>query len=102
MTRIETACYALIGSAFVLAGMLVYSLGAHQNEAQAELLIARDNFYIMTTQTGNSEEGLFVLDNGSGRLYVYLADIAGNRLELVGGEDLRRIFSQGSGGGSGR
>jgi len=99
MNRIETACYALIGSAFVLAGMLVYSLGAYQNQAHAELLIARDNFYVMTARTSGSEESLFVLDNGSGRLYVYVADVARNRIELAGGEDLRRLFSQGGGAG---
>ncbi len=105
MTRVETACYCLIASAFVLAGILLFSLGSQsQNNAYGELLIARDNFSLMTTITGNGDEALFVLDNASGRLYVYSLDVARKRLDLAGvPQDLRRVFAQvpGSAGGTG-
>ena len=104
MTHIETACYALIASAFVLGGILVFSLGAQSgNQAYGDLVIARDNFSLMTTRTSNEEEALFVLDNTSGRLYVYTLDVGRKRLELAGGEDLTRVFqgAQNSDGGSG-
>ena len=94
MKRIETACYALIASAFLLAGLLVFNLGREENAAYGSLIIARDNFSLMTSRTSSGEEALFVLDNASGRLFVYTLDIGRKRLELAGGEDLRQIFAQ--------
>lgn len=98
------ACYALIASAFVLAGLLAVSLGRMEPTADAELVIARDNFTLMTAQTRSGVESLFVLDNQSGRLYIY--DLDRNR-ELIPGAvtELGPAFDRmnaGAPGGGGR
>ena len=105
MTRIETACYALLAAAFVLAGILVVQLNARFTaEAQASLVIARDNFTLMTARTRQNEEALFVLDNSNGRLLIYRLNLAGRRkqLERVGAFHVEALFKKGSAGGAGR
>ncbi len=96
MTRIQLACYTLIASAVVLAGLLIMQLGRHStgSEAQAAMVIARDNFAMLTTQTRSGEEALFVLDNQTGRLLIYRLDVQKKNLRLVANEDLPRIFSR--------
>lgn len=104
MDSTRFACSALVASAFVLAGLLAVSLGRMESTADADMVIARDNFTLMTAQTRSGVESLFVLDNQSGRLYVYDADREGN---LVPGAvaDLGQFFSRisttpgGAGGG---
>ena len=101
MNNTRLACYALIASAFVLAGLLAVSIGRMESVANAELVIARDNFTLMTAQTRSGVESLFVLDNQNGRLYVYDTDRKG---EIVPGAstDLGQVFSRvNSGGGAG-
>ncbi|MEM0913907.1 MAG: hypothetical protein AAGB29_09255 [Planctomycetota bacterium] len=95
MDRTTAACYALIASAAVLAGLLVFGLDRRwASEADASLVIAQQNFTLLTTQTRNTEEALVVLDNTSASLLVYRLNVPRKQLEAVGGYDVRRIFAQ--------
>jgi len=97
MKPIETACYSLIASAFILAGLLIVQISATPNTAQADLVIARENFTLMTAKTRSKEESLFVLNNSTSRLLIYSLDVGRDRLELAGGADLAEIFSRSAG-----
>ena len=108
MSNIQMACYMLIGSAFILAGLLLVQLQGHITQsAQAELVISRQNFTVMTSPTKNDEEALFVLNNTTNRLLIYTTELRGNRgtLNLVANADMARLFqgqAGGEGGGGGR
>ena len=99
MNRIQTACYCLIASGVVLAGLLAVQVAQRTgpNEAHAEMVIARDQFTIMTAQTRDGEEGLFVLDNNTGSLLVYRLNISDRTLEPAGGVRIDQIFNAGGG-----
>jgi hypothetical protein len=97
MNRTETACYSLIASAFLLAGLLIVQVSSTPNTADAALVIARDNFTLMTAKTRSNEESLFVLNNSTSKLLIYSLDIGRERLELAGGADLAEIFGRASG-----
>ena len=99
MTRIETACYALIASAFILAGLLLVQVSGRPNTADASLVISRDNFTLLTAKTRSNEESLFIINNATNRLLIYRLDLARKRIELSGGADLADLFSRGAGGG---
>lgn len=95
MTRMQTACYALVASAFVLAGLFVFQIdNIMADRAEASLVIARENFTLMTTNTRSNEEGLFVLDNTRQRLLVYRLNVGRGQLELAGNIELARLFQQ--------
>lgn len=100
MNRIQTACFCLIASALVLSGLLVVQLAekTSPNEAEASLVIARENFTLLTAETRSGEESLFVLDNTSGTLLIYSLDISSKKLELAGGLPLNEIFDSSGGG----
>jgi hypothetical protein len=98
MTRIETACYCLIASAFVLTGFLLMRVSAMPNTAEAALVISRDNFTLLTAKTRDSEESLFVINNSTDRLLIYTLDLGRKRIELSGGADLAELFNRGGGG----
>lgn len=102
MNRIETACYGLIASAFILAGLLIVQLSAMPNTADASLVITRDNFTLLTAKTKNGEESLFIINNITSRLLIYSLDIGRNRLELAGGADLSELFAPDAASGGGR
>ncbi|MBB6429083.1 hypothetical protein [Algisphaera agarilytica] len=97
MNRIQTACYCLIASALVLSGLLVVQLSerVEPNSAEAALVIARENFTLMTAEVRSGEEALFVLDNTSGTLLVYRLEISRKSLQPAGGVRLDQIFSGG-------
>ena len=102
MNRIHTTCCCLIASAVVLSGLLIVQLGQrYDNRAEASLVIARDNFSLLTAQTRGNEESLFILDNTSGTLLVYHLNVARKRMELVDGLKLETLFAEaGRGGGN--
>lgn len=108
MNGIQTACYCLTASAFLLAGMLVFSLsGQVENRAEAGMVISRDDFSLMTARTRANEEALWVLDNRSGRILIYRLSLRGansGRLELAGGIDLNapNLFGGGAAGAAPR
>ncbi len=108
--NIQIACYSLVASAFLLAGLLVFSLsGQLEREADAAMVISRDTFTMMTAKTRANEEALWVLDNRAARLLIYRLELrgsSGGRLELAANIDLmdRRLFGTGAApaGGAGR
>lgn len=108
MNRLHLACFSLIASAFVLAGLLIVAAPGHLTQkAQAEMLVNKDTVTMMTTLTRPGEEALFVIDSVNERLLIYRTELAGARgkLELAGNVDLRRLFGAvqaGPAGGGGR
>ncbi len=97
MNRIHTACCCLIASAVVLSGLLIIELTqrAQPNAAEASLVIARDNFTLLTAKVRANEEALFVLDNNTGTLLVYRLNVGKSDLEPAGGLRLDEIFGVG-------
>lgn len=103
MTRIQLACYCLLGSAFVLAGLLLTRLDLNfGNQAQAEMVIARENFTIMTAASRDGEESLYVLDNTTGRLMIYTLNVPRKQFVLAANEDIGRVFARAAGEAGGR
>jgi hypothetical protein len=93
MNRTHLACYSMIASAFVLAGLLLVSLPERLvTSAEASLVLNKDTLTLMTARTRPDEEALFVLDGLSEKLLIYRLDIAKKQLELVGAADLAEIF----------
>jgi hypothetical protein len=97
MNRIQVACYCLMASAFVLAGLLVAAVsgGGFTPRAEAGLVVSHTNFTVMTARTRVDEEALFVLENTSGKLLIYSVDVAHNRIALnFPPVDLGQLFTQ--------
>ena len=99
MNHVQLACYGLIASAFILAALLLVQTGQEQS-AQADMVIARDNFTVLTAQTANDEEALFMLDNATGNLMIYAMERG--QLRLVGGQNIGQAFNGGNRAGGGR
>ena len=102
MNRNQLACYCLMASAFVLGALLLYSLpGRMETPAEAGVVIARENFTMLTARTRKDEEALFVLDNSSQKLLIYAMNIGRRKMEPVGFFDLAspQIFGGGGAGG---
>lgn len=95
MTRIQMTCYCLIASAFILAGMLITQLAGVSNTAEADMVITRDNFTLLTAKTRSGEESLFIINNATNRLLIYTLDLPRKNIELAGAADLSTIFRQG-------
>ncbi len=98
MNRIQTACYCLIASAVVLSGLLVVQLShrVEPNEVEAALVIARENFTLLTAEVRSGEEALFILDNTTGTMLVYRLEISRGSLQPAGGIRLSEIFDAGT------
>lgn len=95
MDRNHYACYALIASAFVLCGLIVTQLGGRVVQpAHASEAILRDNLTVVTAQSRDGEDALFVLDSISERLMIYRLEVGKKRMELVASTDLAQVFAQ--------
>ena len=103
MNRIQTACFCLIASAFVLAAILVVRVDqqAGSNAAHADgQVIAQPAFTMMTARTrgggnnGGGDESLFILDNNAGVLVVYTANIGRKQLEPIAGIKMKDVFGR--------
>lgn len=88
MNNTQTACIALLASAFLLAGILVVRIDQKSDENAAMAtgqVISQPGFTLMTAQTrgapGNEEDSLFILDNTNRVLLVYTPNIARKQLE---------------------
>ena len=94
MTRLHIACLCLVASALVLSGLLVVQVSqrTEPNEAEAALVIARENFTLLTAPTRDDEEALFVLDNSSGMLLVYRLEIAREQMVLSDRLNVGELF----------
>jgi len=108
MKNTQLACYALLASAFILGGLLVFSIsGQLESEADARMVISRDAFTLMTAKTRDQEEALWVLDNRAAVVLIYRMELRGadsGRLELAAGINLRspELFGGGGEAGGGR
>lgn len=92
MTRIQTACYALMASAFVLAAILFVQIDQRLQPAHAEMVMGQPGLIAMTAQTLPNREALFLLDAGSQQLLVYEPDPGEDRIRRVATLDLAREF----------
>lgn len=99
MNRIQTACFCLLASAFLLSGILVVRLDSvtQQNTASADQVIAQpQSFSLMTARTRGDDESLFVLDSTSGKLVIYQPNVGRQQLEVVRAFDLSELFGGGN------
>lgn len=101
MNRIQTACFCLLASAFVLAAILMVRIDQHagENAAYADQVIAQPAFTMMTARTrggGDNEgdESLFILDNNAGVLVVYAPNVAREQIEPIQGIKMTDIFGK--------
>lgn len=94
MSRHQLAIYSLTASALILAGLLAVRMGSFTPEANAELVLSKDSFTIMTARTAANDESLFVLNTQSGQLVVYGTELRGNGGEVspIGYQDMSVIF----------
>lgn len=99
MNRTQTACFALLASAFLLAGVLIVRIDQKSADNQAMAagqVISQPSFTLMTAQTrgaqGNEEESLFILDNNNDRLLVYAPNIGRKQLEPIVGVKVSNLF----------
>lgn len=97
MNSIQTACFALLASAFLLAGILVVRIDqkSQANTAQADQVITQTGFTMMTAVTRGGqggEESLFVLDSNRGVLIVYTANVGNKRLNPTAAIKMADIF----------
>lgn len=95
MNRIQTACFMLLASAFVLTGVLVLQLDKIEtrNAANADQVIAQpQSFSLMTARTRGDDESLFVLDSQSGKLVIYQPNVGRQQLEVVRAFELSELF----------
>lgn len=96
MNRTALACYSLLASAFVLAGILVAQLPRPLiPSAQASMLVNKETLTLMTARTRPDEEALFILDGLKGKLLIYRLDLGKKQLELSGSADLAHVFRGG-------
>lgn len=95
MDRTQTACYFLIASAFVLAGLLVHALAHRLPSVQAEMLATRENYTALTVPY-MSDDLLYIVDHAADRLLVYRLEVSGGRgrLELLASEALTPLFER--------
>ena len=97
MNSIQASGFALICSAVLIAAALLVTLNQKGQsldpQAQAEMVTTTNNLSFLTTRTNAGEEALFVLDNTGARLLIYKTDLSKKRLELVGFEDLKKLFN---------
>ena len=95
MNRTQFACCILLGSAFVLAGLLLSHVGSHNMTptAYADQVINQGAFTFLTVSTRTGEDSLFVLDNVNERLVILTSDVGRKKLEIVNSVDLTQVFS---------
>lgn len=103
MKNTQTACFALIASAFLLAGILIVRIDekSQANTAQADgQVLAQPAFTMMTARTraaggGNvGQESLFILENSKGVLVVYNANVGRKQLEPVLARKMSTFFGK--------
>ena len=100
MNRIQTACFCLLASAFVLSAILIVQIDQKSaaNAAHADQVIAQPAFTMMTARTrgggddGPGEESLFILDNNAGVLVIYAPDVSNKQLKPIEGIKMKDLF----------
>jgi hypothetical protein len=89
MSRTQTACFALLASAFVLAAMLVAGITRHADTtANADVVITKNVYTFLSANGVNTgEDFIYLLDNKNERLLCYWHNPRG-RIELYGTLDV--------------
>ncbi len=77
------ACYSLIASAMILAGLLFMQLHTLMPSAEANMVLNRNSLTMLTAPTAQGADSLFIIDSRTNRLLIYQTDIGQDRLELV-------------------
>lgn len=94
MNRITIACYAMIASACVLAGLLTVQIARHaESSAQAEMVVPKGDLTILSTQGVNQDEYVYIFDARSEKLIMYVQTARGD-IEPKGGLDVGDTFAQ--------
>lgn len=94
MNRITIACYAMIASAFMLAGLLTVQIASHAEQtANAEMVIAKGDLTILSTQGVNQDEYVYIFDHRSQKLIMYSQTARGD-IEPLGFLDIGQEFTQ--------
>lgn len=101
MNRIQTACFCLLASAFVLSAILIVRVDQQSTPNTADAsgqVIAQPAFTMMTARTRGSqsdgEESLFILDNNAGVLVVYAPNVGRKQIEPIQGIRMSNIFGR--------
>ncbi len=98
LSRTQVACACLAASAFMLAALLLASLAGRfaplTAPAEASMVQTADDYVLLTAQTRNGEESLFVLDNRERKLLIYRTDVSRGRMAPYVIEDIDSIFSR--------
>ncbi|MBI1370151.1 MAG: hypothetical protein GC162_16040 [Planctomycetes bacterium] len=105
MTRVQTACYALIASAIVLTALLlVQSSQTLVQPAHAEMVVHKDFTTMLSTRYRADTDIVYVLDSKQARLLAYVLDPNKKTIELLGDMDVAKAFevwAQNTGQGAG-
>lgn len=96
MNRTQLACYVLLASAFVLAGLLLSQLSSSRaaSTAYADQVVNQGSFTFMTARTKDNEESLFVIDNAAARLLIVKTDFNRKRIRVTQSLDLARELTE--------
>ena len=96
MKPTELACYLLIASAFVLGGFLLVTANQRlqlESVAQAEMVVDKGDFTILSTSGNSNGEIMYVLNNRSSILVCYEIN-PNKRLEVVGTLDVGKALQK--------
>ena len=67
MKRIDSICYALIGSALLLGGLhITHTDLLTPNEAQAEMVVTKGELTVLSGEINQDREVIYMLDNRTG------------------------------------
>ena len=78
MNKLHAACYCLIASACLLAGLLLVTAGDRLPSAQASLVLNKDTFTFLTVRARGNDDAVFVLDSVNEKLLIYRTELRGN------------------------
>ena len=93
MNRTKLACFSLIASAAVLAGLLVAQLDSKlelTSTANAQFSTSTPSKTFLTARISEKQFGLFVLDQDSGQVMVYTTDKNRDTIKLEGRFDIAK------------
>ena len=95
MTRTQFACYLLVASAVVLSGLLiVQTVDRFENDADAAMVVNRGTYTVLSARRTADAELICFLDNSSGRMVAYTADISAKTIRPIAILDVGEQFSK--------
>jgi len=98
MNRIHLAGYSLLASAFVLAAMLIVQIDrkgiSAVSEAEAGMVLSKGSVSMLTAETRSDEESVFIIENSSETMLIYLLDLQRKEMNLEVIVDLAAAFGR--------